>query len=91
MIKELGMVGGLAYSNFELAIDEGSCTGCGDCVERCAMEALSVVDEVISVNPVHCIGCGNCVSVCPTETVSMVRRASVVPPQGGLTMGGLAV
>ena len=42
MIKELGMVGGLAYSNFELAIDEGSCTGCGDCEERCAMEALSL-------------------------------------------------
>jgi formate hydrogenlyase subunit 6/NADH:ubiquinone oxidoreductase subunit I len=91
MIKELGMVGGLAYSNFELAIDEGSCTGCGDCEERCAMEALSLVGEVISVNKAHCIGCGNCVSVCPTEALSMVRRASVVPPQGGMTMGGLAV
>jgi heterodisulfide reductase subunit A-like polyferredoxin len=85
------MVGGLAYSNFELAIDEGSCTGCGDCEERCAMEALSLVGEVISVNKAHCIGCGNCVSVCPTEALSMVRRASVVPPQGGMTMGGLAV
>jgi ferredoxin len=91
MIKELGMVGGLAYSNFEVSIDEGPCTGCGDCVERCAMEALNLADEVIQVNKAHCIGCGNCVSACPAEALSMVRRASVVPPKGGMTMGGLAV
>ncbi len=91
MIKELGMVGGLVYSNFELEIDEGACAGCGDCVERCAMEALSVAGEMICVNSAHCIGCGNCVLVCPTEALCMVRRASVVPPQGGMTMGGLAV
>lgn len=91
MIKELDMKGGLAYSNFEVAIDEASCTGCGDCLERCSMEALSVVDEIIRVNKYHCIGCGNCVSACPTETLSMVRRSDVVPPKGGMTMGGLAV
>ena len=91
MIKEMGMVGGLAYSNFEVAIDEASCTGCGDCLKRCAMEALSLVDDMIRVNKGHCVGCGNCVSACPTETLSMVRRSKVVPPKGGMTMGGLAV
>jgi Fe-S-cluster-containing hydrogenase component 2 len=55
------------------------------------MEALSVVDEMIRVNQAHCIGCGNCASVCPVGALSMARRASVVPPQGGMTMGGLAV
>ena len=74
-----------------LAIDKGSCTGCGDCVDRCAMEALSVIDEVVQVYKAHCIGCGNCVSTCPAEALSMVRRSSVVPPEGGMTMGGLAV
>ena len=91
MIKELGYRGALAYSNFEVAIDEASCTGCGDCLERCSMEALSVVDEIIRVNKDHCIGCGNCVSACLTETLSMVRRSHVTPPKGGMTMGGLAV
>jgi len=91
MIKELNNKAALAYSNFEVTIDEASCTGCGDCLERCSMEALRVFEEIICVNEEHCIGCGNCVSACPTETLSMVRRTNVVPPEGGMTMGGLAV
>ena len=91
MIKELGNTAVLAYSNFEVAIDESSCTGCGDCLERCSMEALSLVDDVVVVKKEHCVGCGNCVSACPTETLSMVRRSNTIPPKGGMTMGGLAV
>jgi len=90
MIKEAGHTGALAYSNFGLEIDEASCTGCGDCLERCSMGALRLVDEVVRVDRNLCVGCANCVSACPTETLSMVRRASVVPPEGGTTMGGLA-
>ncbi len=70
----------LEYSNFGLAIDKDSCSGCGDCIERCQMEALSLVDDVITVNEKICFGCGNCVSACPTEALSMVRRASIEPP-----------
>jgi len=91
MIKELGNTAFLAYSNFEVAIDESSCIGCGDCLERCNLEALSLVDDVVTVKKEHCVGCGNCVSTCPTETLSMVRRSSTIPPKGGMTMGGLAV
>jgi len=71
----------LEYSNFVVAADQDTCSGCGDCIDRCQMEALSLVDEVISVNKNVCFGCGNCVSVCPTESLSMVRRASVKPPE----------
>ncbi len=91
MIKEAGHTGALAYSNFGVETDEASCTGCGDCLDRCSMEALNVVDEIIRVDKNLCLGCGNCVSACLTETLSMVRRASVVPPEGGTTMGGMAV
>jgi NAD-dependent dihydropyrimidine dehydrogenase PreA subunit len=71
----------LEYSNFVVVADKETCSGCGDCLDRCQMEALSLVDEVISVNQNMCFGCGNCVSVCPTESLSMVRRASVKPPE----------
>ncbi len=91
MIKELNNSAALAYSNFELTIDEASCSGCGDCLERCTMGALSLVDDIVKVNRTHCLGCGNCVSTCPTETLSMVRKSHDVPPKGGMTMGGLAV
>ena len=71
----------LEYSNFVVAADQDTCSGCGDCIDRCQMEALSLVDEVVSVNKNMCFGCGNCVSVCLTESLSMVRRASVKPPE----------
>ena len=45
------------------------------------MDALSLVDDVITVEEEMCFGCGNCISACPTETLSMIRRASVEPPE----------
>jgi len=71
----------LSHANFLVAIDKDSCSGCGDCLERCQMEALSLVDDVITVDEALCFGCGNCISTCPTETLSMIRRASVEPPE----------
>jgi NAD-dependent dihydropyrimidine dehydrogenase PreA subunit len=73
----------LAFSNFVVAIDEESCTGCGDCTERCQLEALSVENELATLNENICVGCGNCVTVCPTESLAMVRRANVEPPESG--------
>ncbi len=70
----------LEYANFVLAVDKDSCSGCGDCIDRCQMDALSLVGEVISVNEKMCFGCGNCIAACPTESLSMVRRASIEPP-----------
>jgi NAD-dependent dihydropyrimidine dehydrogenase PreA subunit len=71
----------LEYSNFIVEANKDTCTGCGDCVERCQMEALRVVDEVIAVNGNMCFGCGNCVPACPTESLTMVRRRKLEPPQ----------
>ena len=71
----------LEYANFIVKVDEETCTGCGDCIERCQVEALSLEGEVISVNENMCFGCANCVSVCPTESLSMVRRRELEPPE----------
>jgi len=79
MLREHDVKAMLAVSNFQVAIDEETCTGCGDCVNRCQMEALRLVDEIATVNTNHCVGCGNCVSVCPTESLSMVRRSNDRP------------
>ncbi|MBT4365721.1 MAG: 4Fe-4S binding protein, partial [Desulfobacteraceae bacterium] len=74
-IKTIDGKGMLAYSNFEVAVDEESCTGCGECVERCPLDAMSIEEDVVSINRNHCVGCGNCNSVCPEEALSMVRRS----------------
>ena len=87
MLREHDVKAMLAVSNFQVAIDEESCTGCGDCVDRCQMEALRLEGEVVAVKIDHCVGCGNCVSVCPTESLSMVRRSDNRPPQIDASFG----
>ena len=88
---------GLSYCSMPQAInhfvaaDKDTCSGCGDCIDRCQMEALSLVDDVISVNEEMCVGCANCVPVCPTESLSMVRRADDVPPESKDTLHRLGM
>ncbi len=88
MLKNLDFKALLAVSNFGVVIDEETCTGCGDCLERCPMEALSLADGVVTVNKDHCVGCGNCVSVCPTESLAMERRSDTKPPEFSEAFGG---
>ena len=51
--------------------DHDKCTGCGNCVEACPSEALSLVDEKVSVDEDACVDCGVCVDECPEQALSM--------------------
>ncbi len=46
------------------------CTGCGDCVECCPTESITLEKEKAVVNE-ECIDCGACVDECSTEAISM--------------------
>jgi NAD-dependent dihydropyrimidine dehydrogenase PreA subunit len=81
----------IAHSNFEVAVDAETCTGCGDCLDRCQVGALDLSDEVVQADKDRCVGCGNCVTVCPTESLSMVRRKDEKPPVIGDRFAGLGV
>lgn len=61
-------------SPFVVSHNSETCDGCGVCVERCQMEALSLVNEKATLNIDRCIGCGLCVSTCPTESLTLVRK-----------------
>ncbi|RJX36195.1 MAG: 4Fe-4S dicluster domain-containing protein [Desulfarculus sp.] len=58
-------------------IDKELCTGCGECLEACPFEALSLQDDKAQVNEA-CTLCGACEEVCPTGaiTVPQVERAA---------------
>lgn len=87
MLRQHDIRAMLALSNFGVSVDETTCSGCGDCVERCQMQALSLAEGVVTVHSSHCVGCGNCVSACPTGSLSMVRRADVQPPELAASFG----
>jgi len=81
----------VSFSNFRVQVDQTECAGCGDCIERCQMEALSLEDGLVRVDESRCIGCGNCSTVCPTGCLTMVRKAEVIPPEGADAMRGLGM
>jgi electron transport complex protein RnfB len=65
MVKRFPRPADYFSSNFHAIIDDEVCEGCETCVDRCQMEAISLVDNVATINNDRCIGCGNCVVTCP--------------------------
>jgi electron transport complex protein RnfB len=76
-------------SNYLAAMNPGTCKGCGLCVKRCPMEAISLVASDNAGNKVgkvavleveSCIGCGVCAYKCPTTSIVLKKREEVTEP-----------
>jgi len=57
------------------AIDHSKCTGCGQCVEACAFQALSLLKEKIVRDEEECMNCNNCLYTCPEGVFSLPPQA----------------
>lgn len=51
--------------------DEDKCVLCKKCVDSCFGDAISIVDNKISINNDVCIGCGSCSNTCPTNAMQL--------------------
>jgi len=81
-VKKLPRPADLYASNYYAEVDPELCTACGKCVERCQMEARTMVDDVAIVNLDRCIGCGNCVTVCEVNASHLERKdKELLPPK----------
>ncbi|MBI9074954.1 MAG: 4Fe-4S dicluster domain-containing protein [Desulfatibacillum sp.] len=78
-------------SNFMAVVDGEACIGCGDCLERCQLEAISLDEDMARIAEEYCTGCGNCVTACPSAALSMKRRTDKEPPQRPDFIVGLGV
>jgi len=52
-------------------VDSDKCTGCGECIEACPLDAIEMQGDTAAVDPDTCGDCGACVDVCPVEAISM--------------------
>jgi Fe-S-cluster-containing hydrogenase component 2 len=77
-IKQFDKPADLVSNPFIARHDAGLCSNCEACLERCQMQAITLVDGTISLNQDRCIGCGLCVSTCPSGAMSLTRKAA--PP-----------
>ena len=51
-------------------VNDQECTGCGNCVDVCPVEAISL-EDVAKVDDNTCTDCGACVDECPVEAIAM--------------------
>ena len=75
----------LIRSYYQAKIDPDECTACGDCIERCPMDAIQEGDTVSEVIGGRCIGCGLCVSVCPVEAITLEPKPGMEAPPKDLS------
>lgn len=52
-------------------VDAEKCSACGDCVEACPLDALSVPEKVAVVDESACGDCGACVDACPNGAITV--------------------
>jgi NAD-dependent dihydropyrimidine dehydrogenase PreA subunit len=74
-INDWGIENSVAHANYFAVIDPEICAGCGDCIKRCQVHAISEGDGVSVVDRACCIGCGLCVTGCPNEAARLERKA----------------
>ena len=71
----------IAKSHFEANMHPENCLGCGQCVEVCPMEAISLVDQKAVIDRTRCIGCGLCVPKCgKAKAITLKERFGHKPP-----------
>lgn len=70
----------LASSGYVSRVDEDACIACGDCVEVCPFEALTLDEYVAVVDKDLCMGCGVCATHCVQEALTLVREPAKGPP-----------
>jgi len=60
-------------------IDLERCTGCGQCVEICAFDALKLKRNKPVLNQFFCEGCGACEVICPVKAITMkqIKNAEI--------------
>ena len=63
-----------------IRVDETKCTGCGDCVAVCAVQALTLENEVVRISKEECIDCGACIYECATGALSFEERPAARRP-----------
>jgi MinD superfamily P-loop ATPase len=62
----------------EVVLDDGPCTGCGECARVCRFGAVELVGSepgrLPRFDPFACEGCGLCAHICPTRAITMRQR-----------------
>ncbi len=82
-LKKMPHPAAMISANYYAEVNSENCVACGDCAERCHMEAIAVASTA-EIDLDRCIGCGVCVPVCDYEALSLKQKdpaAQTLPPE----------
>jgi ferredoxin len=83
-INDFGIENSVAAANYFSVIDHDKCIGCGTCIQRCQMHAITSENDISIVNRMKCIGCGLCVTGCQAEAARLELKPQemrIEPPE----------
>jgi len=73
-------------SRYRAVIDQGLCTACTTCLDRCVFNAIEEIDNPDGTAAMHvmeekCVGCGVCYPTCPVGAIALmeVRPVEFIP------------
>lgn len=70
--RRAGTVRSWPASAWTATIERKACRGCGLCVRRCHMGAISCENGIAAIDPERCVGCGICATRCPAKAIRLV-------------------
>lgn len=85
--RRFGLLHPVHTTNFLPEVQVGDCTGCGECVNVCPVEAMSIVSandprmpkkKKTLLNEEICLGCGLCVQACQGKHITLKSRSQRV-------------
>jgi ferredoxin len=68
-------------SNYYAQVNLELCNGCGDCLDRCQLDAITLVNNCSSINLDRCLGCGNCVITCNQKAIILNKKKKPTIPK----------
>jgi|WetSurMetagenome_2_1015567.scaffolds.fasta_scaffold02079_5 Na+-translocating ferredoxin:NAD+ oxidoreductase subunit B len=83
-INDFGIEKSVAAANYFSVIDPEKCIGCGTCISRCQMHAITTENDISIVNRMKCIGCGLCVTGCESKVARLELKPEdqrIEPPK----------
>ena len=59
------------HSEVSPVVYQEKCTGCGDCVKACPVDAITIQNDKSIIDEAKCIGCATCIAVCPISAIDV--------------------